>query len=35
MTQSNFLNRWARKKAGVIEEPLKNEPPQTVPNRVD
>jgi hypothetical protein len=35
MTQSNFLNRWARKKAGVIEEPLKNEPPQTVPNRED
>jgi len=35
MTQSNFFNRWARKKAGVIEEPLKNEPPQTVPNRED
>ena len=35
MTQSNFLNRWARKKAGTIVEPVKDEPLQTVPNRVD
>jgi len=35
MSQSNFLNRWARKKAGIIVEPLKDEPLQTVPNRVD
>ena len=35
MSQSNFLNRWARKKAGTIVEPLKDEPLQTVSNRVD
>ena len=35
MSQSNFLNRWARKKAGTIVEPVKDEPLQTVPNRVD
>ncbi len=35
MSQSNFLNRWARKKAGTIVEPVKEEPLQTVPNRVD
>ena len=35
MTQSNFLNRWARKKAGTIVEPVKDEPLQTAPNRVD
>jgi hypothetical protein len=32
MTQSNFLNRWARKKAGVTEESVKEELKPIEPN---
>jgi len=35
MTQSNFLNRWARKKAGVTEESVKDGSQQTAPGLVD
>ena len=35
MTQSNFLNRWARKKAGVTEESIKDGSQQTSPGLVD
>ncbi len=32
MSESNFLNRWARRKAGVIEESVKDNSQQSVPN---
>lgn len=32
MSESNFLNRWARRKAGVIEESVKDKSQQSVPN---
>lgn len=35
MSQSNFLNRWARKKAGVIEETVQDKSKQPTPNPED